>query len=63
MILNLDKKITKIVLNIIDDKFGNIKIGGLSVDKITDLFQGQENKINELERKVGALEIILKDNK
>ena len=61
MILGMDKKIRKIVLNLIDKtiwkKFPMI-------DKITDLFQEQQiqdKKIRDIELKIEALEHFLKD--
>ena len=59
--LGFDKKISKIVLNIIDKKFGNLKIGGVKIDSITDIFQGQDNKIRSLELRLDALEHFLKE--
>ena len=59
--LGFEKKIVAIVLNIIDKKLGKIKIGGIAIDKITDVFQGQDNKIRDLELKVEALEHFLKE--
>ena len=61
--LGFDKKIAKVVLNVIDKQFGNIKIGksGLTIDKITDIFQGQDSKIRALELRLDALEHYLKD--
>ena len=60
-LLNIDKKIVKLVLGVIDKKLGKIKIGGVSIDKITDIFQGQDNKIQELEREIEAIKSILKE--
>ena len=59
--LGFDKKIAKIVLNIIDKTLGK-KFP--MIDKITDLFQEQqimEKRITEMETKIGALEHFLKD--
>ena len=56
-----DKKIAKVVLNIIDNTLGK-KFP--MIDKITDLFQEQqimEKKITEMETKISALEHYLKD--
>ena len=61
-LLNLDKKIIKLVLSVIDKKLGKLKIAGIPIDKITDVFQGQENKIKELEREIEAIKSILKEN-
>ena len=60
-LLNLDKKLIKLVLGVVDKKLGKIKIGGLTIDKITDVFQGQDNKIRDLELRLDALEHFLKD--
>ena len=60
--LGFDKKIAKIVLNIIDKTLGK-KFP--MIDKITDLFQEQqimEKRITEMETKIGALEHFLKEN-
>ena len=59
-LLNLDKKIQDAILNFIDKKFGDIKIGGITIDKLTDVFQSQENKIRDLELRLDALEHFLK---
>ena len=56
--LGFDKKIAKIVLNVIDKTIGK-KIP--AIDKLTDLFQGQDNKIRDLELRLDALEHYLKD--
>ena len=59
--LGFDKKIAKVVLNIIDNTLGK-KFP--MIDKITDLFQEQqimEKKITEMETKISALEHYLKD--
>ena len=47
--LGFEKKIAKIVLDLID--------------KATDLFQEQDGKIKDLELRLDALEHFLKDNK
>ena len=60
--LNFKKQIAKWVLEAVDKKFGNIKIGGVKIDSITDIFQGQDNKIRDLEIRLDALEHFLKDN-
>ena len=60
--LGFEKKIVAIVLNVIDKKLGKIKIGGIPIDKITDVFQGQDNKIRDLELRIDALEHFLKEN-
>ena len=59
--LGFEKKIVAIVLNVIDKKLGKINIGGIAIDKITDVFQGQDNKIRDLELKVEALEHFIKE--
>ena len=62
-LLNLDKKILDMVLKVIDSKFGNIKIGGVTIDKITDLFESQNSKIKDLEREIEAIKSYIKDLK
>ena len=62
-LLNLDKKILDMVLKVIDSKFGNIKIGGVTIDKITDLFESQNSKIKDLEREIEAIKSYIKDIK
>ena len=60
MILGLDKKIGKIVMKIIDETIGKrFPI----IDKITDIFQEQDNKFKELEREIEAIKSILKEQK
>ena len=59
--LGFDKKIAKIVLNVIDKTLGK-KFP--MIDKITDLFQEQQimdKKVRDLELKLEALEHFLKD--
>ena len=59
--LGFDKKIAKIVLNVIDKTLGK-KFP--MIDKITDLFQEQQimdKKVRDLELKLDALEHFLKD--
>ena len=59
--LGFDKKIAKVVLNIIDNTLGK-KFP--MIDKITDLFQEQQiqdKKIRDIELKIDALEHYLKD--
>tara|TARA_Y100001951_G_scaffold41114_1_gene32536 strand:- start:254 stop:439 length:186 start_codon:yes stop_codon:yes gene_type:complete len=59
MILGLDKKIGKIVMKILDETIGKrFPI----IDKITDIFQEQDNKFKELEREIEAIKSILKEN-
>ena len=59
--LGFEKKIVGVILNIVDKKLGKLKIAGIPIDKITDLFQGQENKIKDLEHRLDALEQYLKE--
>ena len=59
--LNFKKQIGKWVLDAVDKKFGKIKIGGVKIDSITDIFQGQDNKIRDLELRLDALEHFLKE--
>ena len=59
--LGFDKKIAKIVLNVIDKTIGKKYP---AIDKLTDLFQEhqiQDNKIRDLELRLDALEHYLKD--
>ena len=61
--LGFDKKIAKIVLNVIDKTLGK-KFP--MIDKLTDLFQEQQvmdKKVRDLELRMDALEHFLKDNK
>ena len=56
--LGLNKKIAKIAMEIIDKTIGKkFPI----VDKITDMFQEQDNKIKDLEREIEAIKSYLKD--
>ena len=57
--LGFKAKISKWVLEAVDKRFGKIKIGGLTIDKITDVFQGQDSKIRDLEIRMDALEHFL----
>ena len=59
--LGFEKKIVAVILNIVDKKLGKLKIAGVPIDKITDVFQGQDNKIKELEREIEAIKSYLKD--
>ena len=59
--LNFKKQIGRWVLDAVDKKFGKIKIGGVKIDSITDIFQGQDNKIRDLELRLDALEHFLKE--
>ena len=59
--LGFDKKIAKIVLNVIDKTVGK-KFP--MIDKLTDLFQEQQiqdKKVRDLELRLDALEHFLKD--
>ena len=58
--LGFEKKIVAIVLNIIDKKLGKIKIGGVKIDSITDVFQNQDNKLKDMELRLDALEHLRK---
>ena len=58
--LGFEKKITKIVLKIIDNTIGKkFPI----IDKLTDIFQEQDSKIKDLEREIEAIKSYLKDIK
>ena len=60
--LGFEKKIAKIVLDLIDKTIGK-KFP--MIDKLTDLFQEQqllEKKVKDLELKVNALEYYIKEN-
>ena len=60
--LGFDKKIAKIVLNVIDKTIGK-KFP--MIDKLTDMFQEQQiqdKKIRDLELRLDALEHYLKEN-
>ena len=55
----LQDKIKSMVLNLIDEKLGKrFPI----IDEITDVFQEQENRFKDLERKIHALEQYVKEN-
>ena len=59
--LGFDKKIAKIVLNVIDKTIGKKYP---AIDKLTDLFQEQQiqdKKVRDLELRLDALEHYLKD--
>ena len=58
--LGFEKKIAKIVLNVIDATIGK-KFP--MIDKLTDIFQEQDNKIKDLEREIEAIKSYLKDIK
>jgi hypothetical protein len=56
---SLKNKITQIALKAIDDKLGKrFPI----IDEITDVFQEQENRFKDLERKISALEKYVKES-
>tara|TARA_R100000700_G_scaffold40630_1_gene56963 strand:+ start:121 stop:315 length:195 start_codon:yes stop_codon:yes gene_type:complete len=62
MSLGFEKKIAKIVLDLIDKTIGK-KFP--MIDKLTDLFQEQqvlEKKVKDLELKISALEQYIKEN-
>ena len=62
MSLGFEKKIAKIVLDLIDKTIGK-KFP--MIDKLTDLFQEQqvlEKKVKDLELKISALEQYVKEN-
>ena len=61
MSLGFEKKIVGVILNIVDKKLGKLKIAGVPIDKITDIFQGQDNKILDLEHRLDALEQYMKE--
>ena len=57
--LGLEKKITKIVLNIIDKTIGKrFPI----IDEITDVFQEQDKRFKDIEREIEAIKSILKES-
>ena len=56
--LGFEKKITKIVLKLIDKTIGKrFPI----IDEITDVFQEQDKRFKEMEREIEAIKSILKD--
>jgi hypothetical protein len=56
---SLKNKISQIALKAIDDKLGKrFPI----IDEITDVFQEQDNRFKDLERKISALEQYVKEN-
>ena len=58
--LDFKKKIVKIVLEVIDKTIGKkFPI----IDKATDLFQAQDNKIKKLEQEIEEIKKQLQDNK
>tara|TARA_R100001530_G_C4248957_1_gene137325 strand:+ start:139 stop:330 length:192 start_codon:yes stop_codon:yes gene_type:complete len=56
--LGFEKKIAKIVMKIIDNTLGK-KFP--VIDRLTDIFQEQDQKFKELEREIEAIKSILKD--
>ena len=55
----LQDKIKSIVLNLIDEKLGKrFPI----IDEITDVFQKQENRFKDIERRITAIEQYMKEN-
>ena len=56
--LGFEKKIAKIVMNVIDKTIGKrFPI----IDEITDVFQEQDKRFKEIEREIEAIKSILKD--
>ena len=57
--LVFEKKITKIVLKLIDKTLGKrFPI----IDEITDVFQEQDHRFKEIERKISAIKQYMKEN-
>ena len=57
--LGFEKKVSKIVLNIIDKTLGKkFPI----IDEITDVFQEQDNRFKEIEREISAIKQYMKEN-
>ena len=57
--LGFEKKISKIVLNIIDKTLGKkFPI----IDEITDVFQEQDKRFKEIEREIFAIKQYMKEN-
>ena len=57
--LGFEKKISKIVLKLIDKTLGKrFPI----IDEITDVFQEQDKRFKELEREVSAIKEYIKEN-
>ena len=57
--LGFEKKITKIVLKLIDKTLGKrFPI----IDEITDVFQEQDKRFNDIEREIEAIKSILKES-
>ena len=57
--LGFEKKITKIVLKLIDKTLGKrFPI----IDEITDVFQEQDRRIKDIEREISAIKEYMKEN-
>ena len=57
--LGFEKKITKIVLNIIDKTLGKkFPI----IDEITDVFQEQDKRFKDIEMEISAIKQYMKEN-
>ena len=57
--LGFEKKISKIVLKLIDKTLGKkFPI----IDEITDVFQEQDKRFKELEREISAIKQYMKEN-
>ena len=57
--LGFEKKITKIVLKLIDQTLGKrFPI----IDEITDVFQEQDKRFKEIEREIFAIKQYIKEN-
>ena len=57
--LGFEKKITKIVLELIDKTLGKrFPI----IDEITDVFQEQDKRFKDIEREIEAIKSILKES-
>jgi len=57
--LGFEKKITKIVLKLIDKTLGKrFPI----IDEITDVFQEQDKRFKEIEREISAIKQYMKEN-
>ena len=57
--LGFEKKIAKIVMNIIDKTLGKkFPI----IDEITDVFQEQDKRFKEIEREISAIKQYMKEN-
>ena len=57
--LGFEKKIAKIVMNVIDKTLGKkFPI----IDEITDIFQEQDKRCKEIEREISAIKQYMKEN-